>query len=566
MGLLDSLQIGASGLIAQQAALQITGNNIANAATPGYARQIATLSSAGQSSFGNGITGGGGVELSAVRRAVDVALNARLYSANGQVAQHEIAEQTLSRIESLMNEMTDTDLSSALMDLFNSFSALSQSPQDSALRGIVLQRAATLVERFNHIREGLEQMRLDLTEQVEGAVVEADRLADAIAKINLEIVSAEANGSTAASLRDQRDGLVSQLSELIGVTTREEDSGALNVYIGSEPLVYRTECRGLKMTRQLVNGQPADVVTFADNEGAIKLTGGRITGLQGTRDGRLADIVSRLDTLAGQVIWQVNRLHSQGTALEGFTELHGTYQIEDSAVALNNAASGLKFLPRHGSFLITVTNTVTGQTDTRQIDVNLTGGAGDTTANDLVAALNAVGGVSAGIDAGGKLVLETIDANMRMSFSADTSGVLAALGVNTFFEGSTASDIGVNAFVAADGARIAAGLSGQPGDGGAAAALAALADTKVSEVGGMTLQQYHQRLVADVAVWTSAAADTAAGGRIVRESLSAQRESISGVSLDEEAVNLIRYQRAFQGSARFITVVDELLDTLLSLA
>lgn len=499
-------------------------------------------------------------------RAVDQSLDRRIYDANGQVAQFEVSEQALSRIESLMNEMTNTDLSSALTELFNSFSALAQSPQDSALRGIVLQRASTLAEQLNYVREGLEHLRLDLTDQVKGAVEDAGRLAEDIAKINLQIVSAEANGSTAASLRDQRDGLVSQLSQLIGITTREDASGALNVYIGSEPLVYGTQSRGLTMTHQMVNGQPTDVVTFADNEGAVKLTGGKIAGLQGTRDGQLADIISRVDTLASQVIWEVNRLHSQGTAMQGFSELHGTYQIQDPAAALNSAACGLAFPPSHGSFLITVTNTATGLTETRQIDINLTGAAGDTTANDLLADLNAVSGVSASIDAGGKLVLKTADANIQMSFSQDTSGVLAALGINTFFAGSDASDIAVNSFVAADGARIAAGLSGQPGDGSNAAALADLADTAVTGAGGMTLQQYHQRIVSDVAVWTSGASHTAESSRIVLDSLTAQRESISGVSLDEEAVNLIRYQRAFQGSARFISVVNELLDILLKLA
>ena len=117
------------------------------------------------------------MELTAVRRMVDQAIQSRLQTANGQVQQHTVATQTLSRVESLMNEMTDTDLSTALTDLFNSFSALAGSAQDQALRGVVLQRAGAVVDRFHYLRDGLEQIRLDIGSQLAGAVQEADRLA-----------------------------------------------------------------------------------------------------------------------------------------------------------------------------------------------------------------------------------------------------------------------------------------------------------------------------------------------------------------------------------------------------
>ena len=119
--------------------------------------------------------------------------------------------------------------------------------------------------------------------------------------------------------------------------------------------------------------------------------------------------------------------------------------------------------------------------------------------------------------------------------------------------------------MAADSGRIAAGLKGEPGDGGNAAAIAALAKAGVAELGGVSLTQYHQRIIADTAVWGSGASETAEANQVMYDSLVAQRESVSGVSLDEEAVSLMAFQRAFQGSARFISVVNEMLDTLLSM-
>lgn len=563
MGLMDALRIGASGLTAQQAALQITGNNIANAATPGYARQVPELTATGESRYGANLRGGGGVSLSAVRRMVDEAVLARLRDANAQVAQYTVADQALARVEALMNEMTDADVSSALTELFNSFSALAQDPQDGALRGVVIQRAVTLADRLNYLRDGIERVRLEIDGQLVGAVEEADRLAGAIAELNVKVVAAESNGGSAASLRDQRDQLLDQLSAIVAINTREEVNGAVNVFIGSEPLVYHGASRGLKLASDPVSEDPRKIVAFADNDGAIKLLGGRITGLQATRDGELAEITRRIDTLAEQIIWQVNSAHACGTTLDGFGELSGTYQALDAGAALS--ACGLPFTVSNGSFLVSVTNATSGSRITRQIDVTVGGSGPQTTLNGVLAQLNAVPGVSASIDANGYVRLQATDSAERISFGEDSCGLLASLGLNTLFTGTDANSIAVNAAVVSDPGRIAAGLNGQPGDGSNAARLAALVDAPVGALANLSLADYQQRLVADAAVWTALAHQTAESGQLVQESLSAQRESLSGVSLDEEAVNLIQFQRAFQGSARFITVVNELMDTILQL-
>lgn len=565
MGLMDALNTGASGILAHQGALQVVGNNIANAASEGYARQVPHLNPTGRTQVGLNAISGAGVRVDAVQRVISESLESRINDANSQKSHYEIAEQVLTRVESLFNEMTDTDVSTALTELFNSFALLAQNPQDMAQRGIVLQRASALSDRFNYIREGLENVRLSLTEQLEGDVADADRVAEEIAKLNVQIVSAESSGGTAASLRDQRDGLIRDLSELVGITTRPDESGAVNIFIGSEPLVYNGDNRGLKLTAFEIDGQIEHIVTFSDNDGAIELRGGSITGLQATRDGQLAEVIDRIDNLASEVIWQVNRLHTSGTGLEGVSEVRGTYQVLDATVALNNPETRLDFAPQHGSFLVTVSNVAAGSKTTHQINVNLTGGAGDTTLNDVLADLNAIPGLSASLDGTGKVTIATTNGNDRVSFGEDTSGLLASLGINTFFDGANASDISLNAVVENDAKRIAAGRSGETGDGQVALDIAALADSEIDSLNGLSLPEYHQRLVADVAVWTAGANDTAESATVVMDGLSAQRESISGVSMDEEAINLIRYQRAFQGSARFVTVVNELLDELMSL-
>lgn len=572
MGLLDALQIGGNALMAHQAALQITGNNITNSATPGYARQVPMLSATGETRYGNGVRGGAGVQLTDIRRMMDQALEERIHDANGQTARYQVADQTLNRLESIMNELTDTDLSTAMTQFFNKWSQLAQSPQDPAQRGIVLQGAISLTGQFNQMRSSMEDLRQDLGEQLEGAVKEADRLAGAIADLNVQIVSAESGGATAASLRDQRDRNLSELSQMIGISTREDANGSVNVFVGSEPLVYNGDSRGLEMINQTVNGQTQKVISFSDNQCQATLSGGKIMGLQATRDGELSQAISRLDSLANQMIWQVNSIHANGAGLEGFPTATGTYGVKDQASALNSAAAGLVFKPVNGSFNISVTTTVGGQptTLTRQINVNLAGAATDTTLNSLVASLNTVAGVSASVNALGQLKIDTSTSGARINFSKDTSGTLASLGINTFFTGSGAGDIRLNpVFDNNDTGRIAAGLcvdgKVQPGDGETAGRIASLAKSPIASLNDLSLLEYHQGLVNDVAVWTAGARDAATSSGVVQDSLNAQHESVSGVSTDEEAVNLMRYQRAFQGSARLISVVNELLDTLMKL-
>ncbi len=568
MGLLDALQLGANALTAHQAAIQVAGNNIANSATPGYTRQEAVLTQAPVSKLAGNLTVGTGVQVSDVRSIMDAAIDARLRDALSQVSSYLASEQALTQVESLMNELTDTDLSTAMNELFNSFSALAASPEDLAQRALVVQRAEALSNRFSYLRGGLERLQADMTAQLEGAVAEADRLASAIAEVNLHIVASESSGQTAASLRDDRNALISQLSELIDVTVHEDANGAANVFIGSEPLVFQTQSHGLEIITQSVGDEVLEVVAFADNDSVIKTTGGKIAGLQTTRDGEVADVIERLDTLARQVIWQVNRIHTQGTTLTGMTELTGTYQVDDADAAIDSDTAGLDFQPSNGSFLLTVTVTGPdgGETvSTYQIDVSLTGAPTDTTANTLAAAIDAANDLTAEINIAGKLAIRVTNTNATVSFSEDSSGVLAALGVNTFFTGRDSGTIAVTEAIADDAGLIAAGRSGQDGDGTNATALAELADANVTELLGMTLSEYHQRLVADVAVWTAGAADMASANEIVYESVLAQRESISGVSIDEETIDLIRYEAAFRGAARFISVVQELLDTLLAL-
>src|SRR6185503_12424491 len=161
--------------------------------------------------------------------------------------------------------------------------------------------------------------------------------------------------------------------------------------------------------------------------------------------------------------------------------------------------------------------------------------------------LDAINGVTATITAG-KLKLTADSSDIELSFSQDSSGVLAAVGVNNFFTGSDARDIAVNTTLKEKPALLAAAKNGNQGDNQTALAIAALESAKLQSLSGASLKETYQGMVNGVAVQAATARNNAQAAQTVEETLVAQRESLSGVSLDEEAINLIRQQRAFQAA------------------
>jgi flagellar hook-associated protein 1 FlgK len=157
-------------------------------------------------------------------------------------------------------------------------------------------------------------------------------------------------------------------------------------------------------------------------------------------------------------------------------------------------------------------------------------------------------------------------AGFQISFSDDSSGALAALGINTFFTGTRASDIDVNHLLIDDPNRLAAASGHVDGSNDTALAIADLQNLRLSDLGGRSLREYWQHSVNGLAVKAAGANAAAESSRLVRESIGAQVQAVSGVSLDEESINLLTFQRQFQAAARFINVIDEALRTLLSIA
>jgi flagellar hook-associated protein 1 FlgK len=565
MSLIGALNLGQTALAVAQAQIQTTGNNISNAADPNYTRQVANVSPNQDQQISPGIFLGTGVDLTSVQRQIDESLQGRLQNAASDDEAASTTENWLSQVESTFNELSDQDLSTQMSTFFNSWSDLANKPQDLGLRQVVVQDGQNLAQAIQGLNGQLGSMQADVGNQVTALAGNADSLAQQIADINGQIVVAQGGtAGTANGLQDQRDALIGQLSQLMNVKTVPQSDGGINVYVGSEPLVIGTENRGVGTRQDSVNGQVQTSVIFKATNGQMNITSGQLAALSGVNQ-TIGGVVNQLNTLANNMIFALNEVHSSGQGLEGLNDTSSQNLVDNPNVALNDPAANLKFTPTSGSFVVHVTNKATGLSTSTLVQVDLDGKNGnDTTLSSLATSLDNIANISASVS-GGRLNIKSDSGDVEFSFSQDSSGTLAALGINSFFTGNSASNIAVSTAISDDPSLLAAAKNGDSGDNQTAVAIAALQTQPIDALNGATLNETYQGMINGVATSAAAAKTNADAASTVHQTLDAQRQALSGVSLDEEAVNLIQQQRAFQGAARFISAVDEMMQTLLAI-
>ena len=574
MGLLNSsLQIGRSAILAYQGALQTIGSNVSSAGSPDYTRLAPQLDPIPGSIIGNGLQPGAGAALTDIRRYIDDALEDRLRLATG-ATQAALARQSgLSQVEAFLDDAGGAGVSSRIAGFFQAFDTLQNTPEDRAVRDLTIAAGDQLAASLSTLRSQFSQLGADIDGQIGDMVKQADDLAREIADLNSRITTSEAGRrGQATALRDQRDAALRSLGELMDVTVREQPDGAINVYVASEALIQGNTVRGLISVTELDGEFSRTAVRFADTNQEIQLRGGRLAGLIRSRDVDAYGQVAGLDQLAAALIAEVNRIHADGQGLNGYTSVVGGFDVLSAGAALNGTQAGLVSPPRNGSFYITVSDTATGTPLAYRIEVNFDDPATATTLQSLVDDINAqVQNITASVTSDNRLAFAAEEGfefsfgHDGQAFREDTSGVLAALGVNAFFTGSDARTIAVTDALHADSRLLAAASVFLPGDGENARRIASL-DTQASALlSESSISGFYSSMVTDVAVTAGGNNSDVNALGSVESALQAQKESISGVNLDEEAISLVKFQRAFQGAARFVSVVDELIGELVTL-
>lgn len=351
------ISIGLSGLNASQAALSVTSNNIANAATSGYSRQQ-TIQAAGPShNIGTGFLGTG-TTLSDVRRIYSAYLDNQLQTATSLQADSVTFQDQITSIDKLLADR-DTGISSVLTAFFSALQTAAAKPGDVASRQLLLTQAQTLSNRFNAVSTQLTQQNETINSQLDTMAGQVNKLTASIAEYNKQIAAASGTGNTPNSLLDARSEAVRQLNELVGVTVQERD-GIYDVYLGSgQSLVTGNKASTLSVEPGTADksqvGLRINYESFSSDVTSV-VTGGAIGGLLRYRQDVLMPSMNELGRVALVVADSINSQLGQGLDANGqfgsslFSSINSATAIAQRSLASSNNSSG------SGNLNVTIAN------------------------------------------------------------------------------------------------------------------------------------------------------------------------------------------------------------------
>lgn len=457
-GLFQGLEIGKRALLGHQVSLQTISHNIANVDTPGYSRQRVSISSSfpEQSVYG---PLGTGMQVDDVRQVRDLFLGKQYREAQKDLGKWTYIDKSLQQVEQIFSEPEDGSLNDLMNDFWNDWSALSTDAENSGYRTSVLADAGRLINAFHNLANNLEELRLSTDRDLSNMTVQVNQMTAEVARLNQEIKLQELDGSSANDLRDTRDLVIDELSNLINVNTTDQNNGAATVMMGSMVLVDGSESFDIGVEAVDENGSMRHNITWANSSYTLTNKSGQLAGLIETRDTIIPEYIDQLNALAQTVVEQVNAIHSAGYTLDGHT------------------------------------------------------------------------------------------------------------GVNFFDPDCTdAANIRINPEVLNNKNRIAASDSSDPeerGNGNLASAIAALRDAGVMLDGSATMSDFYSSLVGGLGVDAAQATSQTSNYELIAQQVENQRQSVQGVSLDEELTEMVKAQHAYDAAARIITVMDDALDTVI---
>ncbi|MEA2079119.1 MAG: flagellar hook-associated protein FlgK, partial [Pseudomonadota bacterium] len=316
------LSIGTSGLQAFQRSLNTVGHNIANVNTDGYSRQSVDLVTRTPQATGYGVVGTG-VQTDSITRSFNAFVELGVRSSTSSVAEFEAFHTLASQLDNVLAD-PDAGISTSMQRFFNAMQDVADTPAGSAAREVLLNEAQHLAEQFNELASWLDDVRGQVSHDIRSSVGEINRLSDDIASINESIIIAQgqSGGQPANDLLDQRETLIRDLSELVSVTTLQQDNGALNVMAGSgQMLVVGSKASTLEAYVEA--GDPNQLgIAIRGNGGVLvpiteQISGGRLGGVLSFRERMLDPASNSLGLTAISISDFVNQQQNQGMDLDG---------------------------------------------------------------------------------------------------------------------------------------------------------------------------------------------------------------------------------------------------------
>jgi len=582
-----------SALSVNSQALSVASQNIANVNTTGYSRQYVVMKSRTPQTTG-GHELGRGVEVADIRRVYDNFAEIRLRDAQESKARYEATSGVLKQVESYFNEVGGNGLAKYTSDLFNSFHEVGTDPANTNPRLDLLNKADIMIDRFNDLATKLEQAKTLIDGDIINSVNDINNLAQEIAELNLKVQSSGEGADL--TFRDQRNAKINELAQYIDISVVETSDNVLQIYAGDGiQLVNGVNYGQFDTEPNVSNNNHLDLLYVyggVESNISTRINGGSLYGLTEVRDTLITNYQNQLDEMAGRIIVEVNDLHSNGYNLTG----SNLVEFFDEDALATDTAAGTTLLTdlkdSNGAHLrikagdtITVTGTVTGA-----MNSTITVASG-TTLTSLAASLQAIiraagdntetvtvlGDGSLEVTAGGVAVTNlqlTITGKTAFNTAFDYPTPIAIAGTGASDTLTVTDFTGASSLIALDSAvdgtpnGIAASGSSDdlPGGNSIAVQLAALQNGLVSfDSGDTTFAGFYGNILATIGSDSRSYANRAEFSAQVSRQAQLQREQISGVSLEEEQLNLIKYQSAFQAASRLISVASEILQRLVEL-
>ena len=302
------LGAGLRALSAAQLGMRTAGNNVANANTPGYSRQRIELGSALPFGVAGNLQLGTGVEVRGISRLVDEGLERRLQYQLGLVGAAELDERRFTEIESIFGE-PNNGLSTNFQGLFGALDQLRTDPADRSLRGGLIQAGKSIGQQFQLISQRMSDLGGSTFPEVQGLVRIVNQRTEAIAALNGQIMSAEANGSDANDLRDARAQHINEIGKLLDTRAIERSSGSVDLLVGGNLVVAGNRATQMRVGKD--NDGNTEVLVGANTSGS-EIREGKIAALLRQEQNGLPAYMTRVDDLTYNTILECNRLHSTG--------------------------------------------------------------------------------------------------------------------------------------------------------------------------------------------------------------------------------------------------------------
>lgn len=620
MSTFSGIEMGKRSLFAHNQSIQTAGHNLSNSSTEGYTRQRVELKATDplyRPDLSRAETPGQigqGVSVQSIRRLRDELLDQRIVAQTNGEGYWSTRDHYLLMMEQIYNEPADISVRGRMDQFWTAWEELALYPESRSARQAVLTRGETLVDSIHQQYKGLQGIRDMLNGDIEAVTAQVNDYSREIAGLNEEIVKVKAMGDNPNDLMDRRDLLVEKLSGLINITTDQRDPDEFVIHTDGYELVQGKKYR----TFDLVTGQQNDgyaTVAWAESGKQAHFTGGKLGALIGLRDGDFRDEIQSLDTMTMNFVDLVNDVHRDGMGQNGRTGLD--FFVEQDFI--NNVAGNYD---RNGDgefdstyiYRLTGANRLSGREQIglqgviripsadALVDVPY---APTDMVSDVIARINNSGGeVVASLDRNGRLVMKATTSQNPENpdfvirhledsgyFLAGYAGILAGTGPENAFTWQTANAIDalsesnvkygvapiahpagwmeIHTALKNDVQGIAAGFPDAngfvaAGDNRAAVAISAIRNSPVMVGNTRTFDDFFADAVTRVGLKGEQAERSLETQVAILAQLKSMRDSISGVNIDEELADIIKFQHGYNAAARFISTVDEMLDTVIN--